>query len=98
MVQFLLMDLSEMTHAFLKHLPQFNLSAYDTALGEPLAAAEKRIYGKDRKARAYLSMGDREASRVMLEEVIAVGDESQVAPAVVFQSQCVTHRGCSSCR
>ena len=32
-------------------------------------------------ARAYLSMGDREASRAMLEEVIAVGDESQVAEA-----------------
>lgn len=56
MVQFLLLDLSEMTHVFLQHLPQFNLTAYDTALGEPLAAADKRIYGKDRKARNYVSM------------------------------------------
>jgi pilus assembly protein FimV len=32
-------------------------------------------------ARAYLSMGDREASRVMLEEVLAVGSEEQQAEA-----------------
>jgi len=45
-----------MTHPFMLQLPRFGLTAHETALGDRLVAAEKRIYGNDRKARAYLAM------------------------------------------
>ena len=56
MVQFLFLDVPEMTHPFLPQLTRFGLAAYESALGDRLAPVEKRIYGHDRKARTYLAM------------------------------------------